>query len=88
MSLKKIGIVKAHIPGVQKGQGLKYVPVGVAFKDDERDGRIAIKLNAMPLDKRWDGWLNVFDEEYPAQAQKDGDNPPLDDDPYSDDIPF
>lgn len=61
MPLDRLGLVKAHIPNTTGGE-LKYITVGAAWRDSNT-GRIAIKLNAMPLDKRWAGWLNIFEQD-------------------------
>lgn len=85
MAMVKIGIVKAHIPGVGEGEGLKYVPVGVAFKDDK--GRTAVKLNTLPIDKRWQGWLNIFDDATEPAVGR-GESKSLGGQEIEDDIPF
>ena len=57
MSLEFIGDACAFIIAKPKN---KYPRIGAAFKDSN-DGRIAIKLDSLPLsDVAWDGWINIF----------------------------
>jgi len=70
----------------------RYVNIGSAFTDDQ--GRVSIKLDAVPVSPEWSGWLSLYPVErngsQPApQRQAPTRTPkpaPLDDD--GDDIPF
>ena len=37
----------------------KYLKIGVMFRDTQ-DGRLSLKIDTLPLDKSWEGWVNVF----------------------------
>jgi hypothetical protein len=81
MSLTLIGTIKAHLP-IDGRQEAKYVPIGVLFKDD--DGNYALKIDAIPVEKRWNGWANVFLSGYKAKEKIEKPVP----DNLDDDIPF
>lgn len=36
----------------------RYLTVGTAFTDDQ--GRISLKLEAMPVTPEWSGWLSLY----------------------------
>jgi len=44
----------------------RYTNVGKAFTDE--DGRLSIKLDTIPVDPNWSGWLSL----YPADRDKGG----------------
>lgn len=43
----------------------RYAKCGVAFTDDE--GRISLKMDAMPVSPDWSGWLSL----YPVESRQD-----------------
>ena len=58
---KRFGTVKAFIPGhLNPGGKNRYVSVGSALRGS--DGRLIIKLDAMPVSPGWEGWLNIFED--------------------------
>lgn len=68
-----------------------YLDVGKAFEDDQ--GRLSIKLSAIPVGPDWSGWLSLYEpklkEQRPAPRQAPsrpaaGVRPETD----TDDIPF
>lgn len=59
MALKRVGTLSAKT-GEYIDDGNKknrYVTVGALFKD-EKDGRVVIKVDALPVN--FDGWINAF----------------------------
>ena len=65
--------VLATVGEYTDGQGEKkkrYLKVGAAFTDDQ--GRISIKLEAVPVTPEWSGWLSLYppkDKEQTGQQQ-------------------
>ena len=41
-----------------------YVKIGVAMKDEA--GRISLKLDSLPFDPKWEGWINIFPRDLPS----------------------
>jgi hypothetical protein len=68
----------------------RYVNVGIVFEDDQ--GRLALKMDSVPVSPEWSGWISFFEPRErgesrpaparPAQAQR----PAANDD--GDEIPF
>ena len=56
--MKPTYILRAHIPGAGEGGKARYVTLGTLFTRD--DGSPAIKLDTLPADGRWQGWVNAF----------------------------
>ena len=60
----------------------RWLNVGTLFVSEDRQ-RMAIKLDAVPTSKEFEGWLNVFPKErgngttidQAKEAEQDGDNP-------------
>ncbi len=48
------GTYKGHDGNEKK----RYTQCGIAFTDDQ--GRISIKLDAVPVTPEWSGWLSLF----------------------------
>lgn len=48
----------------------RYVQCGVAFSDEQ--GRISLKMDAMPVSPEWSGWLQL----YPVDDEPRQTNPP------------
>lgn len=64
--------VSATIGEYTNGQGEKkkrYINVGSAFTDEQ--GRISIKMDAVPVSPEWSGWLSL----YPVK-ERDGQQAP------------
>jgi len=53
-----------HIRNVEGREKPLYQNVGILLVKD--DGKMSIKLNAVPTE--WDGWLNVFEKREKGQA--------------------
>jgi hypothetical protein len=68
----------------------RYVTCGKAFTDDE--GRMSLKVDAMPVNPAWSGWLSLYAIEREAPRQQPDPRPaasaPAADDGEDDDIPF
>ena len=56
MSKEIIGDACAFIKGVN-GEKSRYPRIGIAVRDGDR---ISIKLDTLPIDKMWEGWINIF----------------------------
>lgn len=54
---KRVGNAKAFVPGNPP----RYVLLGPVVQDEE--GRLAIKLESLPISGSWDGWVNLFMDE-------------------------
>jgi hypothetical protein len=91
--LKSLGTIKAFIKNTW---GNEYVRVGTLFEDTESGG-YAMKLDAVPLNHNWQGWMNVFPNDKtpapgeppvggPAKEPKPAPSGKFDD--LDDDIPF
>jgi len=67
-----------------------YLNVGKAFTDDQ--GRLSLKLDAVPVTPEWSGWLSLYERkekeqrQQQAQTQRPARPAPLD--PDEDDIPY
>jgi hypothetical protein len=61
-----IGTYKDRQTGEEKK---RYLTVGTAFTDDQ--GRISLKIDAMPVSPEWSGWLSLYplDEDRQQQQQ-------------------
>lgn len=75
-----MGDVCAFIRGVDGGKNT-YVKVGVAFQDGDR---VSIKLDAVPINKAWEGWLNIF----PRTGERTEGKRAFNSTGFDDDIPF
>ena len=91
MSKEILGDACAFIRGIN-GDKNRYPRIGIAMKDGER---ISIKLDTIPIDKTWEGWINIFprdEAQRPLQSTRPSSptrypNVPSTDFP-DDDIPF
>lgn len=47
----------------------RYINIGSAFTDDQ--GRVSLKLDAVPVNPEWTGWLSLYPvkSDRPAQQQ-------------------
>lgn len=63
MKLEYFGPVKATCLLPQgEGNKLVFIKVGAAFYDEQ--GRIVIKLEALPLPhQHWNGYLNIYEDD-------------------------
>lgn len=91
MSKTLLGDVCAHIPGPAGAKG-KYPRCGTAFVDD-KDGRISIKLDSLPLaGGGWIGWMNIFPRKAAGERPIGDDTSKFSTGPQAsfgdDDIPF
>lgn len=61
-----IGTYKDRQTGEEKK---RYLTVGKAFTDDQ--GRVSLKIDAMPVSPEWSGWLSLYplDEDWQQQQQ-------------------
>lgn len=71
----------------------RWQKCGIAFVDDE--GRLSVKLEAIPCGPEFSGWLNGYDDDEPQQQQRPRQEPerrqPAQAQAYNDDqdnIPF
>ena len=60
----------------------RYQKCGAAFTDDQ--GRISIKLEALPISTDWTGWIGLYE---PRDEQQAPPAPPAAD-PLNEDVPF
>lgn len=83
-----IGDACAFVKGVG-GAKNRYPRIGIAMREGDR---ISIKLDSIPIDKAWDGWINIFPREEGARpAASSKFNDPLKRhfvDDFNDEIPF
>lgn len=86
----------------QTGEDKKrYVTVGAVFEGD--DGRLSLKLDAVPCSPDWSGWISFYEpdrnqqgrgnntprqQSAPPQRSAGNQQPPADDFQDDDDIPF
>lgn len=56
MTKEILGDACAFIKGIN-GQPNRYPRIGIAMKDGDR---ISVKLDSIPIDKAWEGWINIF----------------------------
>lgn len=67
----------------------RYLNVGAVF-EDENDGRLSMKLDAVPVSKDWSGWISFYEPqargERPAAGRSEPAAKPQQD--FDDDIPF
>lgn len=71
MASQRTHDVTATIGEYKNGQGetkKRYINVGSAFTDEQ--GRVSIKLDAVPVNPEWSGWLSL----YPVK-ERDGGRP-------------
>jgi hypothetical protein len=61
----------------------RYQKVGAAFTDDE--GRISLKVDAVPCSPQWSGWLSLYPKKQELQSPAPNTDPVRD---GQDDIPF
>lgn len=61
-----IGTYKDRQTGEEKK---RYLTVGTAFSDEQ--GRVSLKIDAMPVSPEWSGWLSLYplDEDRQQQQQ-------------------
>jgi hypothetical protein len=55
----------------QGNEKKRYVQCGVAFTDEQ--GRVSLKMDAMPVSPEWSGWLQLFPMDDDRREQ---DSPP------------
>ena len=85
MTKEIIGDACAFIKGVA-GAKNRYPRIGIAMREGDR---ISIKLDTLPIDKAWDGWINIFPREpTPAPLQSTSPYAPRNPDFLDDEIPF
>lgn len=66
MAKEKVADAMAYIPGTA-GQKNRYVKIGTAMAEPDRPHDISIKLDSLPIDKGWTGWINLWrDDTYPS----------------------
>lgn len=93
MTKKKFDIVATVEYADKDGEKRKrYINCGAAF---EKEGRISLKLEAVPVDPGWNGWLSLYEprggdrserrEPQPTSSRPSARRPVQDDDS---DIPF
>lgn len=92
MSKELLGDACAFIAAKERGGKNRYPKIGTAFKDST-DGRISIKIDALPIaGDNWQGWINIFPpRERTAKPKMPGDDKPYGTvmgDGLEDDIPF
>lgn len=75
MASQRTHDVSATIGEYKDAQGntkKRYINVGSAFTDEQ--GRVSIKLDAVPVNPEWSGWLSLYPvkerEDRPAQGQQ------------------
>lgn len=62
MASQRTHDVSATIGEYKDGQGntkKRYINVGSAFTDEQ--GRVSIKLDAVPVNPEWSGWLSLYE---------------------------
>lgn len=70
----------------------RYVTCGKAFTDEQ--GRVSLKIEALPVGLNWSGWLSLYPVENQAPRQQPDPRPksatpaPAEDFKEEDDIPF
>jgi hypothetical protein len=74
MSKKRMNLVYGEKYGDANDPKTRWTKVGSLFIDDE-DGRMSVKIDAIPVGKYFDGWLAVF-EPRDFNAEGDGQNAP------------
>lgn len=52
----------------------RYQTVGAVFEDEQ--GRLSLKLEAIPLSKEWSGWLSFYEPRQPGQPSARSSAPP------------
>lgn len=62
MAKEKVGDLMAFIPG-QAGQKNRYIRVGAAMAEPGRPHDISLKFDSLPIDKGWQGWVNIWTED-------------------------
>lgn len=67
-----VGTYKDRQTGEEKK---RYLTVGTAFTDDQ--GRISLKIDAMPVSPEWSGWLSLYplDEDRQQSAPRQQQQP-------------
>ena len=60
-----VGTYKDRQTGEEKK---RYLTVGTAFTDDQ--GRISLKIDAMPVSPEWSGWLSLYPLDEDRQQQQ------------------
>ena len=46
----------------------RYITVGTVFEND--DGRLSLKLDAVPVGQEWSGWISFFEPKEREQGQQ------------------
>ncbi|MGB1147543.1 MAG: hypothetical protein ACPG4M_06585 [Alphaproteobacteria bacterium] len=70
----------------------RYQRVGTLFKDDQ-DGRLSLKIDAIPVGAGFEGWVNFYELDENRQKQPQQQSAPqqsndFDGGSFDDDIPF
>jgi len=60
-----IGTYKDRQTGEDKK---RYMTVGTAFTDDQ--GRVSLKIDALPVSPEWSGWLSLYPLDEDRQQQQ------------------
>ena len=42
----------------------RYIKIGIALKDES--DRISLKIDSLPFDPKWEGWVNIFPRDLPS----------------------
>ena len=74
MSMKAVKNIVATVGEYTDRDGNKkkrYQTCGVVFKDD--DGRVSLKLDAVPVSPDWSGWFALYDRDPAPAARAEGD---------------
>lgn len=56
--MKPTHVLKAYIPGAGKDGKAKYFTIGSLFQ--RSNGEVVVKLDSVPTDGRWQGWVNAY----------------------------
>ena len=68
MAKEKVADAMAYIPGTA-GQKNRYIKIGTAMAEAGRPHDISIKIDSLPIDKGWTGWINLWrDETRPSEG--------------------
>lgn len=68
-AFKKAVATMGKYTNAQGEEKKRYTNVGTLFQQD--DGRLSLKLDAVPVGEGWSGWISFYDLEPKKDARQD-----------------
>lgn len=84
--VKKLMAAMGSYTDRQGQEKTRWVRIGTMLKAD--NGKLKLKIDAMPVGSEFNGWVELFDIDDQQKGQQQAPAPAPQADDFSDDIPF